>query len=301
MLQKHLVQEFKGSHHLDEMSRYHLGSGGKCLRGRLAMSEAKARNLEHEPALHWAMACELLHNATLIHDDIQDHDPIRRGQASLWKKYGVSQAINAGDLLIFKSFSIASQLNNADLVQLLAETSELLVRGQCDELKSLEFQPHGTWNSYQEMAKLKTGTLFKLPIHGIHLLCGLENNQNELDAWLELGVCYQIFDDIRDFLGLKQKGQKQKDFVEGRLNALVSQIAEMVPHKDLVKEYQEVEAHSYEQQEIIGEINQIIIENHLVEKLKRMAEEKLVFFKNNTQKGSQDIVLEFIHGATQKG
>ena len=88
---------------MNQMAQYHLDSGGKCLRGRLALAEGSSLDLADEDAMKWAMTCELLHNATLIHDDIQDNDPIRRGQPSLWKKYGVAQAINAGDFLIFRA------------------------------------------------------------------------------------------------------------------------------------------------------------------------------------------------------
>ena len=104
MVEDFLRQQFEDNSAIDKMALYHLRTGGKRLRGRLALCAAKDQSVNPEQALLWAAACELLHNATLIHDDIQDNDPIRRGQPSLWKKFGVAQAINVGDFFIFKAF-----------------------------------------------------------------------------------------------------------------------------------------------------------------------------------------------------
>ena len=76
------------------MVREHLDTGGKRLRARLAIAACQALGGRAEDAIDWAAAVELLHNASLVHDDIQDGDRTRRGKPALWARYGPAQAIN---------------------------------------------------------------------------------------------------------------------------------------------------------------------------------------------------------------
>src|SRR5687767_11974938 len=82
----------------------HLATGGKRLRARLALAAAEACGGRVEDAIGWAAACELVHNATLIHDDLQDGDVLRRGHPTTWVKHGMAQAVNAGDLMLLLPF-----------------------------------------------------------------------------------------------------------------------------------------------------------------------------------------------------
>ncbi len=283
------------------MTRYHFQVDGKCLRGQLALVEAQNSQLHPEQAMQWALSCELLHNATLIHDDIQDHDPMRRGQTSVWKKFGISQAINVGDLLIFRSFKLTSQLRNENLTQLLASTAETLVRGQVDELSQICKKDNSYWTPYLEMTEYKTGTLFKLPVHGVKILTGSELSETESQAWYSLGACYQIYDDIRDFYGLKQTGQKQKDFKEKRINALLAWISKDPKHSDLVDSYLTMPNETKERQDLIQEIAATIESEAIVPQLLNFTQSKLDFFKDYTSKSAQEIVLKYFTQSMQRG
>src|SRR5262245_18866186 len=75
---------------LGQSAAYHLNTGGKFLRVRLALSVCAALDVERKNAIYLAAACEFLHNASLVHDDIQDRDVQRRGQASVWHRYGLN-------------------------------------------------------------------------------------------------------------------------------------------------------------------------------------------------------------------
>jgi hypothetical protein len=86
------------------MVQEHLATGGKRLRSRLALSAIEAMGGTREHGVGWAAACELVHNATLIHDDLQDGDRVRRGNPTTWVRHGAAQAINAGDLLLMLPF-----------------------------------------------------------------------------------------------------------------------------------------------------------------------------------------------------
>ena len=84
----------------------HLSTGGKRLRARLAMETGVRLGAEGKEMVPWAAACELLHNATLVHDDLQDGDRVRRGHPTMWVKHGAAQAINAGDLMLMPSCAV---------------------------------------------------------------------------------------------------------------------------------------------------------------------------------------------------
>ncbi len=300
MIHAWLLEEFKKPDALDAMALYHLRTGGKCLRGQLALAEAQALHLADSKAQPWAIACELLHNATLIHDDIQDNDPMRRGQTSLWKKFGIPQAINVGDFLIFRAFSIVAQLNEPKLTFHFAQTAETLVRGQCDELLASRPHLHKTslWENYLSMVIKKTGALFQLPIHGVHLLKNKPWTPEIEKAWLELGVSYQIFDDLRDYMGLKQQGQKQKDFTERRVNAIVAYLSRNPDNKALLEQYlssQNEQSEKYK--DLLEDFQNTVEQQNVLTDLQELASQHLHYFCEMAQSGTQEIMMKFLFAA----
>lgn len=207
------------------MVREHLDAGGKRLRARLALAACEALGGRAEDAIDWAAAVELLHNASLIHDDIQDRDRTRRGQPALWTKYGAAQAINTGDLLLMLPFRALSRYPveaQAALVQILAEYAESTARGQIRELM-LTASPDKGWGDYFDAVSGKTGTLFALPVRGAAELAGSmpEDAQKLASALSSIGVLYQLQDDLLDLYDVKGRGERGSDIYEGRLSAVV--------------------------------------------------------------------------------
>lgn len=213
----------------------HLFTGGKRLRARLALDAVRALGGRAETAVAWAAACELLHNATLVHDDLQDSDPMRRGHFTVWMRHGQPQAINAGDLLLMLPFIAVEHLPTDDanrwhLARAIARRAEQTVRGQSMEMALLGSGQWG-WESYAEAARGKTSALMTLPIHGAALLCGRTPADAErlADAFKDVGLLFQIQDDVVDLFGDKGRGEKGGDIREGRVSALVAVHLERVP------------------------------------------------------------------------
>lgn len=207
------------------MVREHLGAGGKRLRARLALAACHALGGYAEDAIDWAAAVELLHNASLIHDDIQDGDRTRRGEPALWARYGAAQAINTGDLLLMLPFRALNRYPaeaQAALVQILAEYAESTARGQIREL-ALSASPDKGWGDYFDAVSGKTGTLFALPVRGAAELAGLmpEEAQEIASALSSIGVLYQLQDDLLDLFDEKGRRPRGSDIYEGRLSAVV--------------------------------------------------------------------------------
>lgn len=208
-----------------QMVHDHLETGGKRLRASLALSACQAFGGRAEHAVDWAAAVELLHNASLVHDDIQDGDRMRRGKAALWARYGSAQAINAGDLLLMLPFRALGRYpakQQAALVQLLAQYAERTVRGQICE-HALTASEGSGWSAYFSAVSGKTGTLFALPVRGAAELASVPTDEaDELTrTFASIGVLYQLQDDLLDLFDAKGRGSTGSDIYEGRLTAVV--------------------------------------------------------------------------------
>lgn len=225
---EHFMRELARRGGLDrtaEMAADQLSTGGKRVRARLALASARAFGVAEEHAVAWAACVELLHNATLVHDDIQDGDTTRRGKPTIWAKYGAAQAINAGDFLLMLPFLCLSDLPapaRGELSTLVAEYATRIVRGQADEL-SQEVDGSTTVQQYIRAVEGKTGALLALPVVGAAVLAGrCPRDAERVGApFVQLGVLFQLQDDLIDMFGDKGRGTIGGDVYEGKNSALL--------------------------------------------------------------------------------
>lgn len=207
----------------------HLLTGGKRFRARLALAAASAFRVPADSTLAWAAACELIHNASLIHDDLQDRDHYRRGRFSVWVRHGEAQAINAGDLLLMLPYIAVDHLDvpatlKWELTRALARRAEDTVRGQSLEMTLLASQRFD-WESYDRATIGKTSALMTLPVHGAALL-GEESPADAeklADCFQDLGLIFQMQNDVVDLFGDCGRERPGADLREGRVSALVVQ------------------------------------------------------------------------------
>ncbi len=176
------------------------GIGGKLLRPSLVCFSCEALGGEVEAALPLAAALELVHNFSLIHDDIQDKDELRRGRPTAWKVYGVEQAINAGDGLLVLALRRALDAEVLPGTRRLAALGALLcatyrmIEGQVLDL-SLEGRAAGA-EEYLEMARKKTGALLGCALELGAIAAGEDGPRDRLRGLGEvLGLAFQIRDD----------------------------------------------------------------------------------------------------------
>lgn len=215
------------------MAAQHLSSGGKRLRARLALAACDALGGAFRHGVAFGAAVELLHNATLVHDDIQDGDTLRRGAPTLWASHGTAQAINAGDFLLMLPYLAVAEVPGhlqGGLCRALAHHAVRTVRGQMSELDLL---PSGRldWDAYVEAIAGKTGALIGLPICGAALISGASwPYAHRLSVAFErLGVLFQLQDDVLDLYGDKGRDQSGCDLYEGKVSALVVAHLERCP------------------------------------------------------------------------
>ena len=210
-----------------EMIKYQIGSGGKRIRPVLAIMVQEALDQKVEEIFPFAAAVELIHNAALVHDDLQDGDDTRRGRPTVWKVYSAEQAINLGDMLFILSFFLFDRLNLSDsrklsVVRIATRAVSDLVSGQVLEFY-LRNQEHFSDQDYVSLAERKTGSLFTLALSGAAVVAGAEQDVEDAlgEIGRKLGVLFQIRDDIIDALGTKEGRELGSDIAEGKITMLL--------------------------------------------------------------------------------
>lgn len=212
---------------LVEMGRYHLQTGGKRLRAIIPVAVVEALDQPPSSVYPFSAACELLHNATLVHDDLQDGDETRRGEPSLWSKCGAEHAVNAGDAMLYWPLLCLDRLDCRDAlhrrcVRRFTRRALSVMDGQEREfqLKDTDSPSH---EAYVRMVRGKTGGLLQLTLAGAADLGGAPEPVVDAmeQAGAELGVLFQIQDDILDLYGDKGRDQRGADIAEGKISALV--------------------------------------------------------------------------------
>jgi geranylgeranyl diphosphate synthase type II len=178
-----------------ESARYALTVGGKRLRPVICLATAEAAGAEPERALPAAASVELVHNFSLVHDDLPtlDNDAMRRGSPSVWAKYGEAVAVLAGDALLAEAFRLALSYPTPAVGRELAQATLGMIGGQYLDIT-------GTAPDEATLHKLKTGCLFAASV-GVALWVA-EVPERAQGPWRafgdELGLLFQIVDDILD-------------------------------------------------------------------------------------------------------
>ncbi len=204
---------------LGQSAAYLIERPGKRVRARLCLDLADSLQILPEHGIALAATVELLHNASLVLDDVQDNDEMRRGRASIWRTFGRSQAINLGTFLIAQSAALAAHLSG--IGSLFATSLREATAGQSAEIDFHTATP--TLPAYEKMAEAKTGALFALAAQSAATLARLPENLSESigRSFARLGAAYQIQDDLADAFGLKGRSRAGLDLREGKANSLV--------------------------------------------------------------------------------
>ena len=208
--------------------KHHNDSKGKWMRARLALVSGGLLGLSSQTYIKWAVVCELIHSASLLHDDICDEDSMRRGKKSLWKEFGIPAAICTGDYLIAESFSKLTEIEKGwhqnILLKLLSCSVKEIIFGQSLDVS----MDHLSLNreQYRKIAIEKTAPFIALPIMGMFHCKELTEDEclavKEISN--ELGFAYQYLNDVENIIGAEQEAAS--DFFKGHPNFMVIRILE---------------------------------------------------------------------------
>ena len=210
------------SHPLFAPANHHFQAPGKMLRSRVALAAGLQQGMSRMAALDWAIAIELMHNASLVHDDICDDDKQRRNRPSLWAAFGRATAICFGDWLIAKSFELAARVQSETdkpFTALLAKTMSDLSTGQAAEFSNGAVS---NCETYLDVVAGKTTPLFMAAIEGPFLINETAETHDIVACrkiFEHIGFAYQIANDIDNHQMLKN-GAETGDLLRGAPNAV---------------------------------------------------------------------------------
>ena len=206
---------------LSRASEHIIRSGGKRLRPRVVLLSYKAAGgKDISRAVPLAAAVELLHTASLIHDDINDRSDMRRGQATVNARWGDSLALLAGDFMFIKLLSLIAAFDSR-VIRVLADSCTAIVEGET--LQMLHLGDTGmTEEAYLAIVVQKTAALFSAcgKLGGL-LAGGTEDQVRALkDYGLNMGIAFQIRDDTLDLVGKRDKLGKPvaNDLEQGKMS-----------------------------------------------------------------------------------
>jgi octaprenyl-diphosphate synthase len=183
---------------ITEIGEYLRAGGGKRIRPALLLLSAKLLGYKGDGAVKLASVVEIIHTATLVHDDIIDEAQIRRGRPAANTQWGNSMCVLAGDWLYMQAFKIAVQERNFRILDVLVELTQQLVEGELLQMEKLGklISSH----EYLDLIYRKTACLFSVCMRVGGILGGADSTQEERlgQYGRELGIAFQIVDDVLD-------------------------------------------------------------------------------------------------------
>lgn len=170
--------------------------GRKLMRPQMILLFAKSINYESDDAIKLAAIIELIHSATLLHDDVIDHADIRRNKATTHKLFGGTQSILMGDFIYSAAFKLIASLKNPEITYILAQATSEIVEGEILQM-SLQNNVDTSLSQYFSIIRSKTALLFSTGAKCIATLA--QHSTTSLESYgKHFGMLYQITDDILD-------------------------------------------------------------------------------------------------------
>ena len=204
---------------IEKMTHHHLDSGGKRLRALLTLGSSKLSGYElGKRDINLAACVELIHAATLLHDDVIDESDLRRGLKTTNSIWGNQSSILVGDYLLSRCFEMMVEDGDLEILKLLSSTSSKIAQGEV-----LQLQHRGEADlleeTYIEIINLKTAALFSAATRTGACIAGSNDKEKALESYgRNLGLAFQIADDALDYFAKELVFGKEvgKDFFEGK-------------------------------------------------------------------------------------
>ncbi len=297
---------------LNKALEYIRGRKGKMMRPILVLLTAKECGEVGDSALMSAVTLELLHTASLVHDDVVDESSERRGQQSVNSVYDNKMAVLLGDFLLASSLHAAGETGKLEIVQIISALGGNLAEGEIFQLSNTQREDISEEN-YYHIIKYKTAALFRactqlgyLATNGIeHNENGIEHNADALERFSRLGeiigIIFQIRDDIFDYFDDAAIGKPRgNDMAEGKLTLPVIHALLSTQNEDMRQVALRVRQHKASPEEIDALIaftkahGGIEYAENEMQRLKREALEFVSTFQDDEVKASLEKYIDFV-------
>ena len=224
--------------HLSEMLDYSLRSNGKRIRPILTLLSGKFYNYNLDYLLPMATAVEVMHTATLVHDDAIDKSLVRRRRATVYKVWGEDEAVLLGDYLFAEAGALTAATQNLRAIKLFAATLKAISSGELNQAFNA-FNLEQSRSQYFQRVSKKTAALFSMATESGAALSQApeESIQILIEYGYNLGIAFQIVDDILDVIGTEEEMGKPvgSDLAQGTLTLPAMLLLEYYPEDNPVK------------------------------------------------------------------
>lgn len=279
---------------------------GKRIRPLLVIiaNQMISTNSQQDNYLKIAAAIELLHNATLLHDDVIDDSKMRRGRVTANYQWGNKAGILSGDLLLATSFQIIIEVGQMDILQSIAAASKIMSDGEISQLSNIG-NININQDQYLDIIYAKTAILFSVATKAGAILSGanIDEIKSLENFGMNLGMSFQIMDDILDYDSTNDKLGKNiaDDFMEGKVTLpiiLLNQICSDVEKKllsNVFKKNNEITYDDFNKIKIMIEKYDIISKSkNLAYQYIKNAKDNLENFQDSKDKKAALSILQYI-------
>jgi octaprenyl-diphosphate synthase len=187
---------------VENVGHYIVDAGGKRLRPLLVLLSAAALGRCDDEHIKFAAVIEFIHTATLLHDDVVDISSLRRGRPTANAEFGNAPSVLVGDFLYTRAFQLMVQLQNMDILHHMADTTNTIAEGEVLQLTRAG-DASTTEAQYMDVITRKTAILFAAGCYGAATLSGADQQARQTlqDFGLNLGIAFQMIDDVLDYEG----------------------------------------------------------------------------------------------------
>ncbi len=217
LVEKYIKKDLSKEKTISGLYKYIFRSSGKKMRARLSLIASSVKN--HKDRFKLASVIELLHTATLVHDDVVDNSSVRRGVKSVNKVWTNSHGVLIGDYIYSKAFILMVEIGNKNILEELANATNDISQGeliQLDAIRNIKI----SLNKLKKISYFKTGRLFEAAARTGAILSSSNRNyiNNVSECAKNLGILFQIRDDMLDYSsGLKIGKPSYQDLREGKV------------------------------------------------------------------------------------
>ncbi len=204
---------------INELVKYILSCGGKRIRPLLVLLSSRAFDPHAKRHINLAAIIELIHTATLLHDDVVDNSSLRRGRETAHTLWGSEASVLVGDFLYSRAFQMVVRLQNLPVMNIFADATNLIAEGEVLQLINC-YDPDTTEAAYFNVIQRKTAKLFEVASHAGAAIseCGPREIAAMQHYGMQLGVAYQLIDDALDYSSSAEEMGKNvgNDLADGK-------------------------------------------------------------------------------------